>query len=831
MIAAWLAFPLVLLALTLGCGLLLERVSGFRLPGPLLVPAGLAAIIVVAQFMTAWSATAKLATPLIVVLSVIGFALSRARQPRIDPWAVTCGVAVFAVYGAPIVLSGASTVAGYLKIEDTATWLSITDHVMSHGRSLAGLPPSSYEQVLRATVGSDYPVGSFLPWGVARPLVGQDLAWLLQPYIAFLGATLALALYQLASPFVQSRPLRAMVAFIASQPALLFGFALWGAVKEPVAAALLAFVAALLPGLVREELTPRRLVPVVVGSAAVIASLSGGGGIWLAPLLIPALWIIVQERGRAAAFRGTVTFVIFTAVLAAPTIALVKFVSAGSSAFTGAGELGNLIEPLNLLQIFGIWPSGDFRVSPDSMLLPGVLILLVVGFAIAGVALAWQRRAVGLFAFVVAAGIGCLLIAAEGSPWLVAKAIAEASPAFVLAALVGAVGLLTDPALSRRLRAPLAALTIAAIGAGVLWSNALAYREVDLAPHDRFAELQTIGKRIDGQGPTLTTEYEFWGVRHFLRNAQPNGASLLSGKVALLRPGALFTHERSETETAPPGITLAGGPPPEGLFFDIDDYQTASVLQFRTLVLRRSPLASRPPSPYNLVWSGHYYEVWQRPPGTPPAIVHEPLGNPLSPVAPTPCTTVRRLAGLPQVARLATVARPAPIVLPLGKASFSTSQWTRGSDPAVLYPEGPATLTATVDVPRSGNYGVWLGGSFRGAIEAFVDGRRVGSARNELNYSQGQYEQIGSLALGPGRHTLKLHYDGASWRPGSAGDAILPLSNEAERGVSKRSHRPYGVGPLVLSLGSADQKVSYLPPSQGRKLCGRTLDWVEALAR
>jgi hypothetical protein len=173
------------------------------------------------------------------------------------------------------------------------------------------------------------------------------------------------------------------------------------------------------------------------------------------------------------------------------------------------------------------------------------------------------------------------------------------------------------------------------------------------------------------------------------------------------------------------------------------------------------------------------------------------------------------------------VFRPAPIVLPLGEASFDPSDWERGPDPTVLYPRGAASLTATVDVPRAGKYGVWLGGSFRGSMEASVDGKRAGSDRGELNYSKGQYEQLGSIDLTAGRHTLKLHYGGASLRPGSAGDAILPLSTEEERGVSKRSHKPFGVGPLVLSTGTADQKVSYLPPAQADRLCGRSLDWIE----
>jgi hypothetical protein len=136
-------------------------------------------------------------------------------------------------------------------------------------------------------------------------------------------------------------------------------------------------------------------------------------------------------------------------------------------------------------------------------------------------------------------------------------------------------------------------------------------------------------------------------------------------------------------------------------------------------------------------------------------------------------------------------------------------------------------LTAPVDLPRAGDYGVWLGGSFRGSMEAYVDGRRVGSARGELNYSKGQYEELGTVALEPGRHTVELRYGGASLRPGSGGNAILPLTTEEDRGVSKRSDKPFAVGPLVLSTATADQRVTYLPPRDGRRLCRETVDWVE----
>ena len=62
-----------------------------------------------------------------------------------ERWAPGRGaLAVFAVYAAPIVLSGQATFAGYIKLDDTATWLAMTDRAMEHGRNLAGLEPSTY---------------------------------------------------------------------------------------------------------------------------------------------------------------------------------------------------------------------------------------------------------------------------------------------------------------------------------------------------------------------------------------------------------------------------------------------------------------------------------------------------------------------------------------------------------------------------------------------------------------------------------------------------------------------------------------------------------------
>ena len=59
--------------------------------------------------------------------------------------------------------------------------------------ALAGLPLSTYWATLSYSLARGYPLGSLLPWGVGRALVGQDLLWLFQPYLAFMAAMLALS--------------------------------------------------------------------------------------------------------------------------------------------------------------------------------------------------------------------------------------------------------------------------------------------------------------------------------------------------------------------------------------------------------------------------------------------------------------------------------------------------------------------------------------------------------------------------------------------------------------------------------------------------------------
>jgi hypothetical protein len=72
-----------------------------------------------------------------------------------------------------------------------------------------------------------------------------------------------------------------------------------------------------------------------------------------------------------------------------------------------------------------------------------------------------------------------------------------------------------------------------------------------------------------------------------------------------------------------------------------------------------------------------------------------------------------------------------------------------------------------------------------------------------------QWTPFGSLQLGPGSHTVTLRYGGSELAPGTGAG-------------------PFALGPLALSLDQPEQLVS-VAATNARSLCGRTLDWVEAV--
>ncbi|MGH2985573.1 MAG: hypothetical protein ACRDLO_02660, partial [Solirubrobacterales bacterium] len=778
---AWVAFPAVLIALSLGCGLLVARLVGAGLAGALVPAAGCALIVVVAGFLTLADATAELATPAVVALALAGLALGRRSLGRPSGWALVAAGGVFAVYAAPIVLSGEATFAGYIRLDDTATWLALTDRVLEHGRDLDGLAPSTYEATLAFNLADGYPVGVFLPLGVASRLLGVDVAWLIQPYLAFLAALLALALWALARAIVPRDSLRAAIAFIGAQSALLFGYYLWGGVKELTAAMLIAATAACLGGVVAARFDPRALLAPALFAAALVGVLSAGGLLWLAPalVLVGALALralpVRAVAARAALLGGLI------ALLALPVLATGGLLPPTSAPLTDADARGNLIGALEPAQVAGVWPAGDFRLDPVAELPAYVLIALMVGAAGAGLLVAARARDWGALAYVGGTLLAGLAIWLLGSPWVDAKALATAAPAVPFAAG------LAVAALFARGFALVASVLGLALAAGVIWSNALAYRDANLAPRDQLAELERIGGRIAGEGPTLLTEYQPYGARHFLRDADPEAASELRRR-RIARPG--------------------GDVVPKGEAVDTDALDPRGLLVYRTLVLRRSPAQSRPPGAYRLDWRGDFYEVWQRGPVSAVAPDRLALGNAAQPVARPLCTRVEELAARASPgARLIAAARPPLISTSLEDASYPRS-WSTPRTRNKPVPEGAGTIEARVEVERAGRYEIWVAGSVRPAVRLAVDGEPAGAVRHQLN-NDGQYVRLGEAELTAGEHTVEIGFAASDLHPGSGGAAAA-------------------VGPLVLSVAeAAETKLVRVAASDAATLCDRAWDWIE----
>jgi hypothetical protein len=373
----------------------------------------------------------------------------------------------------------------------------------------------------------------------------------------------------------------------------------------------------------------------------------------------------------------------------------------------------------------------------------------------------------------------------QGSPWADGKALMIVSPAVLLAAMLGPAAL-SD--WGRRLEAFILAGVIAG---GVVVSSAFAYHDVSLAPRDRLAELAQVGEDIDGEGPTLYTEFEEFG-KHFLRKGDPEGSSEgWQRRYAPLRNGQYVQ---------------------QGYGYDLDQFPLSYVRYYRTIVVRKSPVASRPPSNYRLARSGKYYEVWQRDPGDDRSVIeHKSLGSRWQRGGPAPCAEIKRLARVAERngRALAYIAAPRSFPIFPAKSAFPPGWFVDPTQPFVLRPIGPGKVEdSTVVSAAPGTYDLWIEGSFGRGYEVWLDGRRVGRIEDHLN-GRDLFDHVTSLFLEPGLHVATLFRGGGSLAPG---DGLLEM-----------------LGPILLTQRVSDDEVRRVDPAKASSLCGRRLDWVEAV--
>lgn len=786
-LAAWILLPLLVLLSTCASGLLVERATGFKAPPGLTAPIGLAALLLLLAVPYGLGFGSAVALGVLAVVVAAGVLAGRARLRALlaDRWTALAVAAVYAMYLAPVAFSGEATFAGYTFLGDNSVHFALMDHLADHGTTRVERPPSSYALVTDTHLANGYPLGLHYLLATLQLPLGQDVAWLYQPFLASVIALGALPAAEILRRGGLPRLLAAAAAVVAVGAYLPFSYSLQGGLKELAMVTLLLTAAVLATDLFHTGQRRRSAVALGLVFGGGYSIYSAGALPWFAVMI--GVVVLATLWRRRAALRSmavavgviALTFVVVTL----PTLAgNLQFFGQGSRLLTSStgADVGNLIGPLRDWQILGIWFVDDYRIgTPDRPELT---------FALAGVA--GVLLAFGLVAALRGAGreAGLALVAAlvvwvlvPAGIYIEGKLMAVLSPAILLVCFVGAHGL------SRSGHRVEAAVLAVAVSAGVLASDAMAYHGLYLAPKDRLQELATINERFEGQGPALLPEFEEYG-KHFLRDVSVNTAYEAWTPAAGVPRREQATYNR---------------------WLDLDELRLDFVQDYPLIVQRRAAVASRPPAGYRLAYAGRHYRVWQRA-GAPEVTRHIPLGDHADPTGELSCAQARRLGERAERSgqRLLAAERPRPIAVRIREMALPAG-WPIIPEPdGRVVAIGPGRAIAELRAPAAGRYRIWLRGTFGRGVDVLIDGRRVGHA-GDVQTPEAM-ALVGDVTLAEGPHELQLLRGGGSPAPGNGRDEAYET---------------------LFAVPVDEPQVVEVAPEAAGELCRQRLDWVELAER
>lgn len=795
---ATLAYPLLLALLAVGAGLLVDRVVG-PLPGPLLPVLGLALAIATVSLFTYWGATAPLAPAAVVAVAVAGVVLGwrRLRSARPDWLLVLASIVVYLIVCAPILFSGRLTEAGYL-LDTTASFQVLGgDYILSHARDFSGIPDSTLRQTMENYFGTQYPAGGQVLLATGGRLVGVEALWLYQPFMALMVAFCVAPLAWIARAASLPRVWATLASAIAAMPALVYAYVLTGSIKEITALPFVFALGALLT--LRPSLAERgwrgAVVAALVGAAGV-AAIGIAFGAWLAAALAAGAILLLTRSPRPRFAPRQVAiwgfgFGVALLLLALPTfgplsesLGLAKSLSTSNAA--AAADPGNLVRPLLTAQLAGVWLGGSYRVDPQYIGPTYFLIGLMAVSALFGALFLLRRRIWPVVAFVAALAIVWLVLTRRGTTWIDAKLLMMTSPIVVLLAAIGVESMRQS---GRRIEALLIG---GALACGVVGSAALLYHDTNLMPTERYEELLDIGDRFAGQGPTLLPEFDEFGL-YALEEVVPSGPGFSAKPLGL--------------------VTLADGSGTAyGASYDLDSLDSDTVAGYPLVVARRRPDSSRPPSGFRLASRGTYYDVWKRAANAPDVLGFEAGGRGFLAAGIVPCQAIRKLADRARVAggSLRYATRAPVVVVDPAFARKLPGAWGRLEGGGIGF-GSPGRVNQPFEIDRGGRYRVWLKGDFGRRLTISVDGERVGEAAYETG-NAGNYARPFDVTLAAGRHVLTIDRPGGGLEPGDGSPSRL-------------------LAVVFEPLASQPNAVRALPAGDWRQLCGRPVDWVEAVAR
>ncbi|MDP1711190.1 MAG: hypothetical protein Q8K86_01865 [Candidatus Nanopelagicaceae bacterium] len=800
MVLVWLVAPIFLLILSFGVGLLL--IFFIRRPINFVVATalGFLVIAILGSLLTISTLIAPHTALIIGILSLTGLILGYARLRQLihfDLASMWAGVLTYLAFGLPVIASGNPTWAGWVKLDDPGTFLAITDRLMSVGRTTPELVTSTYSRVIQTIfdpVGAghfSYPVGSFMPFGVTAKLTRVESAWFFQPYMSISAALVAMLFVLILRSYMTKKFLLVLIATAAAIASTIYSYVMWGAIKEIV---ILIPIVLFAITIFESHKNPKRkdnyLFAFVTATGMYFIGGAAGFG-FILPTLFVAVLLRLFSRNRILAYATV-------GGLAAALVVVTYFLRAGNNAIANIlipiiGDAGNLSRALKLTQIAGIWPAQDFRMDPMHPLLTSLMIITATVFVLAGVYFSIK----GSLWIVPSLLIATLAVVANsffwGGIWLTGKAIAVASPIFLLCAGIGAVELWRfahnhrRPTWGKLKLHYLVSVLAVIIGSGVFISDFLTYKNVWLAPFSQVDELRKIGHQFAGEGPTLMTEYSVFGSRYFLRDMDAEAVSELRVHVIPTRDGNQV---------------------PKGFAADIDLFDHSTIDYFKILVLRKSPTASRPPLNYELAQSGQHYEVWRQVDRNVLIKSTLPLGNNFYPAITPTCDQVSMY--------LSTMVEGDKVFAAYRNRDYVVN-FADGDLPPTWYPTNPFTggvdrvgsggFSRSFTVDDTDKYDLSIAGSFPGLLKILVDGVEVFSGRSIVEQNSFLTNTLASVELAAGRHTLTVLYDKPALLPGGDVDSRF--------------------GPIYLSTQDAgDVKVTQVPASRLDQLCTRNVDWI-----
>ncbi|MGA2320220.1 MAG: hypothetical protein ABSG95_05700 [Solirubrobacteraceae bacterium] len=803
-LSAWVLFPLVLLAASVGAGLLVRRVAGGELSALLITPVGFALLVVICAFATSYGWLAPGAGPIVAVVAVVGFALEARSRPislprlRSGPWLwpLLAALVAFAAVGGPVFLTGSVGWTGYTRIVDIAFQMDFAQHLADAGRASPPNGNSSYYIVISKLLGIGYPGGAQATLGAMAKLTRTNVAWCYQAFLAFTTAMGALAIFSVLGRVTRNGVMRALGAAVAIQPNVLYAYTLEAGIKELTTAALLLIVVAVLaeglPG------AGRRLgaVPLAVAASAAFAAFSLGIVPWLG-LLLAGAFVISLIRGprRRHVIESWGVFAAVAIVISIPELITAgKLATVAGTAVGGVVDLGlgNLAAPVSRWASAGVWLTGDYRYPLAHAGTSHIFDVIVIVLAVLGVLAALLRRRWVIVLLGATAPIALYYFIEHSTAWIQFKAFTITAAFAVTLAFAGAAAL---QASRRRWLSGLGWLAGLAVAGGVLYGNALIYHDTSLAPGARYHDLASIAKRYAKQGPTLDPYFDEY-AEYLLRSE--SGSTIVD-------PANLSFEVR-------PGLGTGG----QSFGWDLNQLIPSYLQHFRLIIQPRSPTASRAPSNYDLVEETRYFDVWRRDRPSSTVLHHAPLSGLPHERTPALCRLLtaqaRRAGPDAEVAytkpSLSAVANPVTGIHP---------DYWKALGPSTLAAYGAGTAQMKVMIPSSGRYSIWLQGSIGRPLTAYVDGRRWTSIGYEERYPS-EFLLVGGGTLSAGTHTLRLVRGGGSLHPGS-GDA--PIETVART-----------IGAIVFSREPSTANRIYVAPAKRMaQICAAPVgyEWLELL--